>query len=78
MCSGNAPWDLRPAVREVAQRIPTRLILPESSFYVPPADAASLAADLGAEAVVQVAGAGHSIHRDDLEAFLGVIRDMLR
>ena len=76
--SGNAPWDLRPAVREVAKRIPTRLILPESSAYVPPADAASLAEDLGAEAIVHVAGAGHSIHRDDLDAFLATIRDMLR
>jgi pimeloyl-ACP methyl ester carboxylesterase len=70
----NAPWDLRPAVVEVAKTVPTRLILPESSFYVPPADAADLAAALGPDAIVHIAGAGHSIHRDDLDSFMKVIR----
>jgi pimeloyl-ACP methyl ester carboxylesterase len=74
--SENAPWDLRMSVREVASMIPTRLILPESSFYVPPPDAADLEAALGPDAVVCVAGAGHSIHRDDLDAFLAVIREL--
>src|SRR5262245_12033876 len=71
--SENAPWDLRTALREVAGMVPTRLILPESSFYVPPPDATEIAAALGPGAIVHVAGAGHSIHRDDLEAFLVTI-----
>jgi pimeloyl-ACP methyl ester carboxylesterase len=57
--------------------IPTRLILPETSFYVPPPDAADLEAALGPNAIVRVAGAGHSIHRDDLDAFLAVIRELI-
>jgi pimeloyl-ACP methyl ester carboxylesterase len=74
--SENAPWDLRIAVREVARMVPTRLILPETSFYVPPQDAADLEAALGSSAVVCVAGAGHSIHRDDLDAFMAAIREL--
>lgn len=72
----NAPWDLRADLREVAQFVPTRLILPEESFYVPPTDAAAIASDLGARAVVHVPGTNHSIHRDDLEAFLVILRDL--
>jgi hypothetical protein len=74
--SENAPWDLRMTVREVARMVRTRLILPESSFYVPPQDATDLKAVLGPGAVVCVAGTGHSIHRDDLEAFLAAIREL--
>ena len=73
----NAPWDLRADLRVVARAVPTRLILPESSFYVPPADAAAIEADLGPGTVVRVRGAGHSIHRDDLGAFLGAIRQLI-
>ncbi len=73
----NAPWDLRADLRAVARAVPTRLILPEQSFYVPPADAAAIDADMGSGAVVYVPGAGHSIHRDDLDAFLGVIRQLI-
>jgi pimeloyl-ACP methyl ester carboxylesterase len=72
----NAPWDLRADLRTVAKAVPTCLILPESSFYVPPADAAAIESDLGPGAVVRVLGAGHSIHRDDLGAFLDAIRQL--
>jgi pimeloyl-ACP methyl ester carboxylesterase len=74
--SENAPWDLRAAVPEIAKTIPTRLILPESSFYVPPQDAADLEAALGPGSIVHVQGAGHSIHRDDLDAFLAAVREL--
>ena len=74
----NAPWDLRADLRVVARAVPTRLILPESSFYVPPADAAAIEADLGPGAIVRVPGAGHSIHRDDLAAFLGAVRQLIQ
>jgi pimeloyl-ACP methyl ester carboxylesterase len=75
--SDNAPWDLRAACVEVARQVPTVLLLPESSFYVPPPDEAGLAAALGPAAIVHVAGAGHSIHRDDLDAFMRVVWQLM-
>ncbi|MEZ4713987.1 MAG: alpha/beta hydrolase [Caldilineaceae bacterium] len=75
--SENAPWDLRPAVVDVAQQLPTLLILPETSFYVPEADAAMLAAALGSAVVRHMPGTGHSIHRDDLDGFLSAIFDWM-
>lgn len=76
--AGNAPWDLRADLRAVARAVPTCLILPESSFYVPPPDAVALEADLGPGSVVRILGAGHSIHRDDLDAFLAAIQRLVR
>jgi pimeloyl-ACP methyl ester carboxylesterase len=75
--SDNAPWDLRADVRTMAKTVPTCLILPESSFYVPPADAAAIEADLGAGSVIHIPGTGHSIHRDDLDAFLAAIQEFV-
>jgi pimeloyl-ACP methyl ester carboxylesterase len=74
--SDNAPWDLRTDLRTIAKTIPTCLILPETSFYVPPADVETILTDLGSNAVIHVPSAGHSIHRDDLDAFLAVARQM--
>ncbi len=71
----NAPWDLRADLRAVARAVPICLILPESSFYVPPADAAAIEVDLGPGSVIHIPGTGHSIHRDDLGAFLAVIQE---
>lgn len=71
--SDNAPWDLRQATIELAKRIPICLILPETSFYVPPDDANAIAAALGSGAVINVPGTGHSIHRDDIAAFLVIL-----
>ncbi len=75
--SDNAPWDLRKAMVEVARQVPTCMVLPEKSFYVPEADAAEIAAALGPDAVVKVPGTGHSIHRDDLDAFMGIVRKLV-
>ena len=75
--SENAPWDLRQAVVDVARQIPTLLILPETSFYVPEADAATLTAALGPAAVLNMPGTGHSIHRDDLDGFLMAIQNWM-
>ncbi len=75
--SGNAPWDLRSAVVEIGRRLPVLIILPERSFYVPSDDAAQLAAELGDGSVVKVPGTGHSIHRDDLAAYLGIVERFL-
>jgi pimeloyl-ACP methyl ester carboxylesterase len=69
----NAPWDLRTTLVEVAERIPTLLVLPESSFYVPVQDATMLEQRLGPDHIVRVPGTGHSVHRDDLNGFLDAI-----
>ena len=71
---GNAPWDHRPRAAElVTLGIPTLYVLAEPSELVPPADAQQLQALLGEQAVVAVAGAGHSVHRDDLPGFLAAL-----
>ncbi|MCA9901824.1 MAG: alpha/beta hydrolase [Ardenticatenaceae bacterium] len=75
--SDNAPWDLRPNVVEIGKKKPIWLILPEESFYVPEADAATLRQALGPEAVVNVPGTGHSIHRDELDTFLTTIQQWI-
>ena len=72
--SENAPWDLRGTVVDVAQMVPTLLILPETSFYVPEEDAAMLREKLGLDAVVHMPETDHSIHRDDLDGFLSTIQ----
>ncbi len=69
----NAPWDLRTTVIEVGRRVPTLLILPESSFYVPLEDARRLEQGLGPAQVVRLPGTGHSVHRDDLTGYLDAI-----
>jgi pimeloyl-ACP methyl ester carboxylesterase len=69
----NAPWDLRTTVIAVAERIPTLLILPESSFYVPLDDAQRLEQSLGPGRVVRLPGTGHSVHRDELPGYLDAI-----
>ncbi len=71
--SDNAPWDIRPTVVEIGKKKPIWLILPEKSFYVPEDDAAVLRNALGSDAVVNIPGTDHSIHRDDLDTFLTTI-----
>ncbi|MEM7117875.1 MAG: alpha/beta hydrolase [Chloroflexota bacterium] len=71
--SDNAPWDLRLLAAEIGKKKPVWLILPEKSFYVPEEDANALRAALGADAVVNIPGTDHSIHRDDLDTFLTTI-----
>ena len=71
--SDNAPWDLRRRVVEIAETKPSWLILPEESFYVPEADAAELRQALGDDAVINVPGTGHSIHRDDLDTYMNTL-----
>lgn len=71
--SDNAPWDLRPTVVEIGKKKPVLLILPEKSFYVPEDDAADLRAALGDDAVVNVPGTDHSIHRDDIDTYMNTL-----
>ncbi len=74
---GNVPWDLRPAVRALAGRLPVRVILADASVFVSVDDATTFEAALGPGSVVTVAGAGHSIHRDDLEAYMAIVLDLV-
>lgn len=71
--SDNAPWDLRPLAAEIGKKKSVWLILPEKSFYVPEDDANALRNALGTDAVVNIPGTDHSIHRDDLDTFLATI-----
>ena len=68
--SDNAPWDLRATVGEIGKKKPIWLILPEESFYVPVDDANELREAIGADAVVNIPGTGHSIHRDELDIYM--------
>jgi pimeloyl-ACP methyl ester carboxylesterase len=70
----NAPWDFRTSVTRLAKEIPVLLILPQKSFYVPEEDAIDITNSLGSDSVIHFPGAGHNIHRDNLEGFLDVIR----
>jgi len=74
--AGNAPWDLRGSAARVAATVPTRWVLPGESRFVPPADVAALTASVGADAVVTVPHAGHSVHRDDIDGFLDVVTSL--
>ncbi len=75
--SDNAPWDLREKVVDIAKKKPVLFILPEKSFYVPEADAAELREALGSDAVVNIPGTDHSIHRDDLDTFLKTLHQWI-
>jgi pimeloyl-ACP methyl ester carboxylesterase len=75
--SDNAPWDQRPTVVEIGKKKPILFILPEKSFYVPEADAADLRKALGADAVVNIPGTDHSIHRDDIDTYLTTLHDWI-
>lgn len=75
--SDNAPWDLRQTVVDIAKKKPALFILPETSFYVPEADAAALRKALGSAAVVNIPGTDHSIHRDDLDTFMTTLHQWI-
>ncbi|MCP4416112.1 MAG: alpha/beta hydrolase, partial [Chloroflexi bacterium] len=75
--SNNAPWDIRPTVVEIRKKKPIWLVLPEKSFYVPEDDAATLRNALGSDAVVNIPGTDHSIHRDNLDAFLTAVHQWI-
>jgi pimeloyl-ACP methyl ester carboxylesterase len=72
--AGNAPWDLRPFAAKVAGKARTMWVLPEISRFVPQDDQARLKTDVGEESVTIISGVGHSIHRDALERFVGIVQ----
>lgn len=74
---GNAPWDLRAEVMGLAGRLPVRIVLADGSIFVSAEDAIAFEEALGPGSIVTVAGAGHSIHRDDLPAFMAAVRHLV-
>jgi pimeloyl-ACP methyl ester carboxylesterase len=75
--AGNAPWDLRPHACEIARGRPTVWILPRESRFVPAADRERLRREVGEQAAVVLDHVGHSIHRDDAEAFVAVLETLV-
>jgi pimeloyl-ACP methyl ester carboxylesterase len=71
--AGNAPWDLRPQAAEIARRQPTVWILPRESRFVPAEDQERLRQDVGKDAVFALGHVGHSVHRDDVHAFVAAV-----
>lgn len=72
----NAPWDLRPRARQLAQAVPTVWVLPEVSRFVPPEDQVRLRAEVGERSLVVMPGVGHSIHRDATHAFVDIAESL--
>lgn len=72
-----APWDLRSKAAEVAAAVPTTWVQPGESRFVPESDLARLRSDVGHERIRVFEHAGHSIHRDELEAFMIIVRESL-
>lgn len=70
---GNVPWDLRADVLALAGHPPTLIVLADGSIFVSPADASAFEEALGPGSVVTVPGAGHSIHRDNLSAYMAAV-----
>lgn len=75
--AGAAPWDLRSRAADVARLVPTVWVQPGESRFVPAEDLVRLRSDVGDDRVRVVAGAGHSIHRDAPDVFLGIARELL-
>lgn len=76
--AGNAPWDLRPVAAEIAAGRPTAWLLPGTSRFVPAENETALVTDVGQDRVVVVEEAGHSVHRDDLDAFTALVERLYR
>jgi pimeloyl-ACP methyl ester carboxylesterase len=75
--AGNAPWDLRPQAAEISRRQPTVWILPRTSRFIPAADQERLRQDVGDASVVVLDHVGHSVHRDDVGAFVGALESLM-
>ena len=74
--ASHAPWDLRPRAAEVAARQRTMWVMPDVSRFVPPEDQARLLSDVGEACVTIIPGVGHSVHRDALELFVAIVREL--
>lgn len=72
-----APWDLRERLPTLAGRVPTLYLLADPSNTVPPAHAREIQRVLGPDSVAVLPGAGHNLHRDDLEGFLKALFEWL-
>ena len=71
--SGNAPWDLRDDAAKLAALQPTIWVMPKESRFVPPDDQDRLRREVGEDRLAILDGVGHSVHRDAVEAFVGIV-----
>tara|TARA_B100000315_G_scaffold239117_1_gene257577 strand:+ start:239 stop:1000 length:762 start_codon:yes stop_codon:yes gene_type:complete len=69
---GNAPWDLRPHVTELVAKVQTVWVLPEESRFVSLEEKTRLRQMAPDRAVVVLPDVGHSIHREDTQAFVEI------
>jgi pimeloyl-ACP methyl ester carboxylesterase len=69
------PWDAWSQALNLS--VPVLWILADPSPFVPERDAARLRERYGPDAVRVVRGAGHSVHRDDCDAFLRLLQAWL-
>ncbi len=67
------PWDLQNEAKRIASTVPTVLVLPESSRFVPHDDQERLRKEVGERAVVAMRGVGHSVHRDSTAKFVNFV-----
>lgn len=65
----NAPWDLRPEIGPLSRSNNVCVVLPERSPYSDVEDVARLRNAVGERRMIEVAGAGHSVHLDRPEEF---------
>jgi pimeloyl-ACP methyl ester carboxylesterase len=71
--AGNAPWDLRDEAARIAAMQPTVWVMPRDSRFVPAADQARLRREVGEDRLAILDGVGHSVHRDAVDAFIGIV-----
>ena len=65
----NAPWNLQSALEHAATTTNLRIILPAPSAYVDRHLLGLCVRILGQDAVLEVPGSGHSVHRDAFDTF---------
>ena len=75
---GNAPWDLRSEASRLSSKIPTVWVLPDKSRFVPSEDLERLKADTPKGSLAIFNEAGHSIHRDETEAFVDIVEQLAK
>lgn len=69
----NAPWNLQPSINGAAAATRLQIIVPAPSPYVDGRLLDRLLRSLGHDAVLEVPGSGHSVHRDAFDTFVSTI-----
>jgi pimeloyl-ACP methyl ester carboxylesterase len=74
---GNAPWDLHTEVGRLTGHADVLVVLPECSPYSDTEDIGRMRRGLGENHVIEIAGAGHSVHLDRPKEFLAVLDTLI-